>query len=142
MSDLRIEDVCRLAPVIPVLVIEDLDTAVPLAEALVAGGLRALEITLRTPAALHAIKTISNAVPDAVIGAGTVRSAGRSRSRKTRELTPVSPTLVKTRVSEGRSTSGICSLAAEVARTDLVRSPLAAVTVVTTDEVGVRKRKA
>lgn len=76
MSDLSIEDVCRLAPVIPVLVIEDPDTAVPLAEALVAGGLRALEITLRTPAALGAIEAISNAVPDAVVGVGTLRSAG------------------------------------------------------------------
>ncbi len=76
MGNLSIEDICRLAPVVPVLVIEDPDTAVPLAEALVAGGLRALEITLRTPAALGAIKAISNAVPDAVVGVGTLRSAG------------------------------------------------------------------
>ena len=75
MSDLSIENICRLAPVVPVLVIEDPDTAVPLAEALVAGGLRALEITLRTPAALGAIEAISNAVPDAVVGVGTLRCA-------------------------------------------------------------------
>lgn len=76
MSDLTIEDICRLAPVVPVLVIEDPDIAVPLAEALVAGGLQVLEITLRTPAALGAIEAIADAVPDAVIGVGTLRSAG------------------------------------------------------------------
>jgi len=61
----------RLAPVIPVLVIEDLAHAVPLAEALVAGGLPVLEVTLRTPCALDAIRAMK-AVPGAVVGAGTV----------------------------------------------------------------------
>ena len=75
MSGLSIEDVCRLAPVVPVLVIDDLDKAVPLAEALVAGGLRALEVTLRTPVALKAIRAIADAVPDAEIGVGTLRTA-------------------------------------------------------------------
>ncbi|WP_425228531.1 bifunctional 4-hydroxy-2-oxoglutarate aldolase/2-dehydro-3-deoxy-phosphogluconate aldolase [Sphingomonas sp.] len=63
--------IMRLAPVIPVLVIDDAATARPLAEALVAGGLRALEVTLRTPAALDAIRAMK-AVPGAVVGAGTV----------------------------------------------------------------------
>ncbi len=62
---------CQMAPVIPVLVIEDITHAVPLAEALVAGGLPVLEVTLRTEAALAAIKAMS-AVPGAVLGAGTV----------------------------------------------------------------------
>lgn len=62
-----------LAPVIPVLVIEDLDHARPIAEALVAGGLPALEVTLRTPCALEAIKRMKQ-VPGAVVGAGTVLS--------------------------------------------------------------------
>ena len=75
MSALSIEEVCRLAPVVPVLVIEDLDKAVPLAEALVAGGLRALEVTLRTPIALKAIRAIADAVPDAEIGVGTLLTA-------------------------------------------------------------------
>lgn len=75
MSALSIEEVCRLAPVVPVLVIDDLDAAVPLAEALVAGGLRALEVTLRTPVALKAIRAIADAVPDAVIGVGTLLTA-------------------------------------------------------------------
>lgn len=61
-----------LAPVIPVMVIEDLKDAVPLARALCAGGLRVLEITLRTPSALDCIRAIAAEVPDAVVGAGTV----------------------------------------------------------------------
>lgn len=72
MSQMPIEEVCRLAPVVPVLVIDDLDSAVPLAEALVAGGLTALEITLRTPIALKAIRAIADAVPEAHVGVGTL----------------------------------------------------------------------
>lgn len=63
-----------LAPVIPVVVIDDADRAVPLARALLAGGLPAVEITLRTPCALDAIARIAAEVPDAVVGAGTVRT--------------------------------------------------------------------
>lgn len=66
-----VEKVMRLAPVIPVLVIEDIDHALPIAEALVAGGLPALEVTLRTPCAIDAIKVMKQ-VPGAVVGAGTV----------------------------------------------------------------------
>lgn len=67
--------VLDLAPVIPVVVVEDIADAVPLARALVAGGLPAIEVTLRTPAALDAIRAIAAQVPDAVVGAGTVISA-------------------------------------------------------------------
>ncbi|MER6115983.1 bifunctional 4-hydroxy-2-oxoglutarate aldolase/2-dehydro-3-deoxy-phosphogluconate aldolase [Streptomyces sp. A0642] len=67
--------VLDLAPVVPVVVLEDADDAVPLARALVAGGLRAIEVTLRTAAALDAIEAIAAEVPDAVVGAGTVISA-------------------------------------------------------------------
>lgn len=63
------------SPVIPVLVIDDVATARPLAEALVAGGLRVLEVTLRTPAALDAIRAMKG-VPGAIVGAGTVVTAG------------------------------------------------------------------
>jgi len=75
MSALNIDEICQLAPVVPVLVIDDLDKAVPLAAALVAGGLRALEVTLRTPVALQAIRAIADAVPGAEIGVGTLRTA-------------------------------------------------------------------
>ena len=68
-----IADIMRLAPVIPVLVIDDAAMARPLAEALVAGGLTALEVTLRTPAALDAIRAMRD-VPGATVGAGTVVS--------------------------------------------------------------------
>jgi 2-dehydro-3-deoxyphosphogluconate aldolase / (4S)-4-hydroxy-2-oxoglutarate aldolase len=61
-----------LCPVVPVVVLEDPDLAVPLARALVAGGLPAIELTLRTPAALEAIKRIAAEVPRAVVGAGTI----------------------------------------------------------------------
>ncbi|MFI8858980.1 bifunctional 4-hydroxy-2-oxoglutarate aldolase/2-dehydro-3-deoxy-phosphogluconate aldolase [Streptomyces prasinus] len=64
--------VLDLAPVIPVVVVEDAADAVPLARALVAGGLPAIEVTLRTPAAPDALRAIAAEVPDAVVGAGTV----------------------------------------------------------------------
>ncbi|MFJ2032130.1 bifunctional 4-hydroxy-2-oxoglutarate aldolase/2-dehydro-3-deoxy-phosphogluconate aldolase [Streptosporangium sp. NPDC087985] len=63
-----------IAPVVPVVVIDDPETAVPLARALVAGGLPVIEVTLRTAAALEAVERIAAEVPDAVIGAGTVRT--------------------------------------------------------------------
>lgn len=68
------------APVIPVIVLSDVAHAVPLARALVAGGIRMLEVTLRTPAALACIEAIAREVPEAVAGAGTVRSAADARA--------------------------------------------------------------
>lgn len=62
------------APVIPVIVLNDVAHAVPLARALVAGGVRMLEVTLRTPQALACMEAIARDVPEAVVGAGTVRS--------------------------------------------------------------------
>lgn len=73
---MTIDDVMRLAPVIPVLAIEDPADARPIAEALVAGGLVTLEVTLRTPAALEVIAEMAR-VEGAVIGAGTVVSAAQ-----------------------------------------------------------------
>lgn len=68
-------EVFAVSQVVPVMVIKDLAHAVPLARALVAGGIRVLEITLRTPVAVEAIRAIARAVPEAVVGAGTVTSA-------------------------------------------------------------------
>lgn len=68
---MTIEAIMRTSAVIPVLVIDDASTAGPLAEALVAGGLRVLEVTMRTPAALDAIREMKR-VPGAIVGAGTV----------------------------------------------------------------------
>ena len=74
MTLATIADVMRTAPVIPVLVVDDVAQARPLAQALVAGGLTVLEVTLRTPAALEVIAEMKR-VPGAIVGAGTVVSA-------------------------------------------------------------------
>ena len=68
-------NVLKAQPVVPVLIVESVEHAVPLARALVEGGLKALEITLRTDAALDVIKAMSDEIDDAVIGAGTILSA-------------------------------------------------------------------
>lgn len=73
-------DVMSDAPVIPVIVLTDVAHAVPLARALVEGGIRMLEVTLRTPVALACIEAIAKEVPDAVVGAGTVRSAADAQA--------------------------------------------------------------
>lgn len=71
----HVEATMRLAPVIPVVIIEDAKHAVPMARALVAGGIPAIEVTLRTPAALDAIRAIAQEVEGAVVGVGTVLTA-------------------------------------------------------------------
>ena len=68
-------EIFAAGPVVPVLVIHKVEHAVPIAHALIKGGIRVLEVTLRTPAALEVIKAISEQVPDAIIGAGTVTNA-------------------------------------------------------------------
>lgn len=68
------------APVIPVIVLHDVAHAVPMARALVAGGIRMLEVTLRTPQALACMEAIAREVPEAVVGAGTVRSAADAQA--------------------------------------------------------------
>lgn len=73
-------EVMQDAPVIPVIVLNDVAHAVPLARALAAGGIRMLEVTLRTPAALACIEMIAKEVPEAVVGAGTVRSAADAQA--------------------------------------------------------------
>ncbi|RYF15718.1 MAG: bifunctional 4-hydroxy-2-oxoglutarate aldolase/2-dehydro-3-deoxy-phosphogluconate aldolase [Comamonadaceae bacterium] len=73
-------EVMQDAPVIPVIVLQDAAQAVPLARALVAGGIRMLEVTLRTPVALACIEQIAKDVPEAVVGAGTVRSAADAQA--------------------------------------------------------------
>jgi len=67
-------------PVIPVIVLQRVQDAVPLAEALLAGGVKVLEVTMRTPVALQCIEAIAKAVPEAVVGAGTIRSAADAQA--------------------------------------------------------------
>ncbi|MCG7560978.1 MULTISPECIES: bifunctional 4-hydroxy-2-oxoglutarate aldolase/2-dehydro-3-deoxy-phosphogluconate aldolase [Pseudoalteromonas] len=69
---MSIKEILSAAPVVPVIVIDDLEDAVPLAQALYRGGLRALEVTLRTPVAAQAVKAMKEAVPEAYVGTGTV----------------------------------------------------------------------
>lgn len=66
-------------PVVPVVVIDDLDHAVPVARALVAGGLPVIELTLRTPVALEAIRAIADEVPEILVGAGTIVTPGQAK---------------------------------------------------------------
>jgi 2-dehydro-3-deoxyphosphogluconate aldolase/(4S)-4-hydroxy-2-oxoglutarate aldolase len=68
--------------VIPVIVLHRVDDAVPLAQALVDGGVRVLEVTLRTPAALDCMKAIIAAVPGAIVGAGTIRSIADAQAAR------------------------------------------------------------
>ena len=69
------DEIFAAGPVVPVLVINDVEKAVPLATALMEGGIKVLEVTLRTPAAIDVIKRIAEEVPDSLIGAGTVTNA-------------------------------------------------------------------
>lgn len=69
---MNIQTILDAGPVMPVIVLNQVADAVPLARALVAGGIRVLEVTLRTPAALDSIRAIAAEVPDAILGAGTV----------------------------------------------------------------------
>ncbi|MDO8420177.1 MAG: keto-deoxy-phosphogluconate aldolase, partial [Rubrivivax sp.] len=75
-------EVAAYGPVIPVIVLDRVADAVPLARALVAGGVRVLEVTLRTPVALACIEAIAREVPEAIVGAGTIRSAADVRAAK------------------------------------------------------------
>ena len=75
-------DLVAHGPVIPVIVINRLEDAVPMAQALVDGGVRVLEVTLRTSIALQCMEAIAHSVPGAILGAGTVRSAADAQAAK------------------------------------------------------------
>jgi 2-dehydro-3-deoxyphosphogluconate aldolase / (4S)-4-hydroxy-2-oxoglutarate aldolase len=80
-ASLRAREICALAPIVPVLVVDDVATARPLAEALIAGGLPTLEVTLRTPAALEVIRVMSG-VAGGHVGAGTLITPEDVRAAK------------------------------------------------------------
>lgn len=82
-SNIALEPILQSAPVVPVLIVDDVADAVPLARALVAGGLKVLEITLRTEAALDATRAIIDQVEDAITGLGTVLDAEQMRQAET-----------------------------------------------------------
>jgi len=102
-----IHEVLALGPVMPVIVIDDSRHAVPLAEALLAGGLKTIEITLRTPAALDSIRAVAAACPDITIGAGTVTRANlAAAARDAGAAFAVSPGTTPA-VIEGCRTAGL-----------------------------------
>jgi 2-dehydro-3-deoxyphosphogluconate aldolase/(4S)-4-hydroxy-2-oxoglutarate aldolase len=117
---MTIEELTRLAPVIPVVVIDDVEDAVPLAEALVRGGLPVIEVTLRTAAAAEAIERIATEVPDAIVGAGTVttnRQIAEALEAGARFL--VSPGATPT-LLDGLQASGVPFLPGTATASDIV----------------------
>jgi 2-dehydro-3-deoxyphosphogluconate aldolase/(4S)-4-hydroxy-2-oxoglutarate aldolase len=99
---MTLDDILARAPVVPVLVIEDEAHAVPLGRALVAGGLTALEVTLRTPAAMACIRRMAGEVEGAVVGAGTVLTpAARQAAADAGARFAVSPGLIEGERVEG-----------------------------------------
>jgi 2-dehydro-3-deoxyphosphogluconate aldolase/(4S)-4-hydroxy-2-oxoglutarate aldolase len=122
---MNVLEVMHIGPVIPVIVIEELAQAVPLAKALVAGGVRVLEVTLRTAAGLEAIRVISREVPEAVVGVGTITCpedftealAAGARFGVSPGLTPV--------LIEAARTSGLPLLPGVMTPSDVIAAQLA-----------------
>lgn len=97
-------DIMRASPVIPVIAIDDINHAVPLAKALVAGGIRVLEVTLRTVHGLPAIRAIAEQVPDAIVGVGTLTQATEfEEARNAGAVFGVSPGLTPALIEAARS---------------------------------------
>ncbi|HTD76536.1 MAG TPA: bifunctional 4-hydroxy-2-oxoglutarate aldolase/2-dehydro-3-deoxy-phosphogluconate aldolase [Chloroflexota bacterium] len=114
-----IELLC-LGPVIPVIVIQDVERAVPLARALVAGGVRVLEVTLRTPAGLPAIRAIAREVPEAIVGVGTLTDADEfAAARDAGAQFAVSPGLTPALVDAARA-SGLPWLPGVMTPSDVI----------------------
>ncbi|HEX4712589.1 bifunctional 4-hydroxy-2-oxoglutarate aldolase/2-dehydro-3-deoxy-phosphogluconate aldolase [Phenylobacterium sp.] len=102
LPSLTLEEILARAPVIPVLIIEDVAHAVPLGRALAAGGLSVLEVTLRTPVALQCVERMAGEIEDAVVGAGTVLTPGmRQAVADVGGRFAVSPGLIEGETDEG-----------------------------------------
>ena len=101
---MTIDEIMRTSPVIPVIAIDDLAHAVPLAKALVAGGIRVLEVTLRTVHGLPAIRAMAQQVPDAIVGVGTLtQSEEFAAARDAGALFGVSPGLTPALIAAAKS---------------------------------------
>jgi 2-dehydro-3-deoxyphosphogluconate aldolase/(4S)-4-hydroxy-2-oxoglutarate aldolase len=115
-------DIMRLSPVIPVIVIEDPAHAVPLAKALVAGGIRVLEITLRTEYGLAAVRAIAEEVPEAIVGVGTLTLPREfTAARDAGAVFGVSPGLTGTLIAAARS-SGLPLLPGVMTPTEVMHA--------------------
>lgn len=125
MNALNVLEIMRAGPVIPVIVIEALALAAPLARALVAGGVRVLEVTLRTPVALAAIRAIAREVPEAIVGAGTLtRPEDFTEARDAGARFGVSPGLTPALVEAARE-SGLPLLPGVMTPSDVIAARLA-----------------
>jgi 2-dehydro-3-deoxyphosphogluconate aldolase/(4S)-4-hydroxy-2-oxoglutarate aldolase len=104
MHKLSVLDIMRTSAVIPVIAIDDIEHAVPLARALVAGGIRVLEVTLRTAHGLPAIRAIAEQVPDAIVGVGTLTHPDEfAAARDAGAVFGVSPGLTPTLITAARA---------------------------------------
>ena len=117
---MNVLEVMRVGPVIPVIVIEDIAQAVPLARALVAGGVRVLEVTLRTAAGIEAIRAIAREVRDAIVGVGTITTvedfeAARSAGAQFGVSPGLTPALV-----QGAHASGLPLLPGVMTPSDVI----------------------
>jgi 2-dehydro-3-deoxyphosphogluconate aldolase/(4S)-4-hydroxy-2-oxoglutarate aldolase len=120
--------VMRVGPVIPVIVIEKIETAVPLARALVAGGVRVLELTLRTAVGLDAIRAVAQEVEGAIVGVGTItRPEDFERSRKAGAVFGVSPGLTPELVAAAKD-GGLPLLPGVMTPTDVIAARAAGFT--------------
>ncbi len=125
---MNILELMRTGPVIPVIVVDQLEHAVPLARALVAGGVRVLELTLRTAVALQAIEAIANEVEGAIVGVGTLTTADDfQRSIKAGALFGVSPGLTPELVAAARD-SGLPLLPGVMTPSDVIAARIAGFT--------------
>ena len=117
---MNVLDIMRTGPVIPVIVIERLEQAVPLARALVAGGVRVLEVTLRTAVAFDAIAAIAKEVEGAIVGVGTITSPDEfARARAAGARFGVSPGLTPV-LAEAARTSGLPWLPGVMTPSDVI----------------------
>ena len=113
-------EVMKVGPVIPVIIVDELAQAVPLAEALVAGGVRVLEVTLRTPVALEAIRAMAKSVKDAIVGVGTIsRPEDFDAARAAGALFGVSPGLTPALI-EAQKRSGLPLLPGTMTPSDMI----------------------
>jgi 2-dehydro-3-deoxyphosphogluconate aldolase/(4S)-4-hydroxy-2-oxoglutarate aldolase len=120
--------VMRVGPVIPVIVIEKIETAVPLARALVAGGVRVLELTLRTAVGLDAIRAVAQEVEGAIVGVGTItRPEDFERARKAGAVFGVSPGLTPELVAAAKD-GGLPLLPGVMTPTDVIAARAAGFT--------------
>lgn len=125
---MTILEIMRTGPVIPVIVIDSIDRAVPLARALVAGGVRVLEVTLRTPIAIDAVRAIAREVDEAIVGVGTVtRPDDFARSLEAGATFAVSPGFTR-ELAQAARVSGLPLLPGVMTPSDVIAARAAGFT--------------